>query len=70
MTASDYIRWLGELGAVASVGGKTALLGELCSALSQDGMKVPEGSPSPPKPIATRWPPPGLGLPCTSSSTD
>ena len=43
MTASDYIRWLGELGDVASVGGKTALLGELCSALAQDGMKVPEG---------------------------
>ena len=45
MTASDYIRWLGELGVgdVASVGGKTASLGELCSALSQDGMKVPEG---------------------------
>ena len=45
MTASDYIRWLGELGVddVASVGGKSASLAELCSALSQDGMKVPEG---------------------------
>ena len=37
MTASDYID------DVASVGGKSASLGELCSALSQDGMKVPEG---------------------------
>ena len=45
MTASNYIRWFGDLGAgdVASVGGKTASLGELHSVLSQDGVKVPEG---------------------------
>ena len=45
MTALDYIRWFGDLGAgdVASVGGKTASLGELHSVLSQDGVKVPEG---------------------------
>jgi pyruvate,water dikinase len=45
MTASDYIRWFGDLGAgdVASVGGKTASLGELHSVLSQDGVRVPEG---------------------------
>ena len=45
MTASDYIRWFGDLGAadVALVGGKTASLGELYCALSQDGVKVPEG---------------------------
>ena len=45
MTVSDYIRWFGDLGAgdVASVGGKTASLGELHSVLSQDGVKVPEG---------------------------
>jgi pyruvate,water dikinase len=45
MTASDYIRWFGDLGAgdVASVGGKTASLGELYSALSGEGVKVPQG---------------------------
>ncbi len=45
MTSSGYIRWLGELGAadVATVGGKTASLGELCSALSGKGVKVPPG---------------------------
>jgi pyruvate, water dikinase len=45
MSASDYIRWFSDLGAddVASVGGKTASLGELYSALSGEGVKVPRG---------------------------
>jgi pyruvate,water dikinase len=45
MTGSNYIRWFSELGVddVASVGGKTASLGELYSALAQNGVKVPEG---------------------------
>ena len=45
MSVSDYIRWFGDLSAadVASVGGKTASLGELYCALSQHHVKVPEG---------------------------
>jgi pyruvate,water dikinase len=45
MTGSDYIRWFADLGAadVASVGGKTASLGELYSALANKGVKVPPG---------------------------
>jgi pyruvate,water dikinase len=45
MSALDYIRWFGDLSSadVASVGGKTASLGELCSALSGEGVKVPPG---------------------------
>src|SRR6185312_464235 len=44
MSAPDYIRWFGDLGIgdVASVGGKTASLGEL-STMSGVGVKVPEG---------------------------
>ena len=42
---ADYIRGFGDLGAgdVALVGGKTASLGELYSALSREGVKVPDG---------------------------
>jgi pyruvate,water dikinase len=45
MTDPDYIRWFGDLGVadVALVGGKTASLGELYSALSGAGVKVPPG---------------------------
>ncbi|MGZ3276447.1 MAG: PEP/pyruvate-binding domain-containing protein, partial [Caulobacteraceae bacterium] len=45
MTSSDYIRWFDDLGIedVASVGGKTASLGELYSALSGASVKVPRG---------------------------
>jgi pyruvate,water dikinase len=45
MTGSDYIRWFADLGVgdVASVGGKTASLGELYSALADQGVKVPPG---------------------------
>lgn len=41
----DYIRWFSDLevGDVAMVGGKTASLGELYSALSGAGVKVPPG---------------------------
>ena len=41
----DYIRWFSDLGVgdVAMVGGKTASLGELYSALSGAGVKVPPG---------------------------
>ncbi len=42
---SDYVRWFGDirLGDVASVGGKNASLGELYSALSAQGIRVPNG---------------------------
>jgi pyruvate,water dikinase len=45
MATTDYIRWFGDLHAsdVASVGGKTASLGELYSTLSGEGVKVPNG---------------------------
>lgn len=45
MTSSNYIRWFEDLSGadVAIVGGKTASLGELCSALSGQGVKVPPG---------------------------
>ena len=41
----SYIRWFSDLGVadVAMVGGKTASLGELYSALSGEGVKVPNG---------------------------
>jgi pyruvate,water dikinase len=44
-TAAGYIRWFEDLGSgdIASVGGKTASLGELYSALSDKGVKVPQG---------------------------
>jgi len=44
-TAAGYIRWFEDLGSgdFASVGGKTASLGELYSALSDKGVKVPQG---------------------------
>jgi pyruvate,water dikinase len=45
MAETDYIRWFADLGAgdVGLVGGKTASLGELCSALSGAGVAVPPG---------------------------
>ena len=45
MSDKDYIRWFRDLGVtdVAMVGGKTASLGELYSALSEEGVKVPNG---------------------------
>ncbi|WP_174513603.1 phosphoenolpyruvate synthase, partial [Methylocella tundrae] len=45
MTSSNYIRWFEDLSGadVAIVGGKTASLGELCSGLSGQGVKVPPG---------------------------
>jgi pyruvate,water dikinase len=45
MIAQGYIRWFEDLGAgdVALVGGKTASLGELYSALSPAGVHVPDG---------------------------
>ena len=45
MTDANYIRWFRELGVgdVALVGGKTASLGELYSALAAEGVKVPDG---------------------------
>ena len=45
MNDKDYIRWFSDLGVgdVAMVGGKTASLGELYSALSGEGVKVPNG---------------------------
>jgi pyruvate,water dikinase len=45
MSAKNYIRWFRELGMsdVPLVGGKTASLGELYSALSQKGINVPNG---------------------------
>lgn len=45
MTTSNFIRWFSDLGVqdVASVGGKTASLGELSSAFSEKGIKVPQG---------------------------
>jgi hypothetical protein len=43
MTPATYVRWFEDLGVadVASVGGKTASLGELYSTLSGEGVKVP-----------------------------
>jgi pyruvate,water dikinase len=45
MASSSYIRWFGEIGLddVPSVGGKTASLGELYSALTSEGVRVPNG---------------------------
>jgi pyruvate,water dikinase len=45
MPPSDYIRWFGDirLDDVGSVGGKNASLGELYSALSSQGVRVPNG---------------------------
>jgi pyruvate, water dikinase len=45
MTGSSYVRWFKDIGLndVALVGGKTASLGELYSALSSRGVKVPNG---------------------------
>jgi pyruvate,water dikinase len=45
MTAPGYIRWFSELGSddVALVGGKTASLGELHTALAGKGVRVPNG---------------------------
>ena len=45
MAAHSYIHWFRDLGLsdVASVGGKTASLGELYSALSPQGIAVPNG---------------------------
>ena len=45
MPQSEYIRWFRDLGAkdVALVGGKTASLGELYTALSAKGILVPNG---------------------------
>ncbi|HLZ01095.1 MAG TPA: phosphoenolpyruvate synthase [Bradyrhizobium sp.] len=45
MTASGYTRWFKEIGLedVPLVGGKTASLGELYSALARQGVKVPNG---------------------------
>jgi pyruvate, water dikinase len=42
---TDYVRWFGNIGLndVALVGGKNASLGELYSALSQHGVRVPNG---------------------------
>lgn len=45
MAPVEYVRWFGELRSedVALVGGKNASLGELYSALSSEGVKVPNG---------------------------
>lgn len=45
MAPIDYVRWFGELRSedVALVGGKNSSLGELYSALSSQGVKVPNG---------------------------
>ncbi len=45
MASSRYVRWFDEIGArdIASVGGKNASLGEMYSALSSQGVKVPNG---------------------------
>ncbi|BAM91941.1 phosphoenolpyruvate synthase [Bradyrhizobium oligotrophicum S58] len=45
MTASGYIRWFKDLRIehVPEVGGKTASLGELYSALASEGVRVPNG---------------------------
>ena len=45
MTASSYVRWFKDIGLddVPLVGGKTASLGELYSALSTRGVRVPNG---------------------------
>ncbi len=45
MSTKDYVRWFSDirLGDVALVGGKTASLGELYSALSKQGVRVPNG---------------------------
>jgi len=42
---ADYVRWFNNIGLddVALVGGKTASLGELYSALSEHGIRVPNG---------------------------
>jgi hypothetical protein len=43
--AGDYIRWFDEIGLddVASVGGKTASLGEMTRALAGSGVRLPTG---------------------------
>src|SRR6478735_7416925 len=45
MATGDTVRWFSDmrLGDVATVGGKNASLGELYSALSQQGVQVPNG---------------------------
>ena len=45
MEQAQYVRWFGELRSedVAQVGGKNASLGELYSALTAEGVKVPNG---------------------------
>ncbi len=45
MSVQTHIRWFSEIGLddVPQVGGKTASLGELYSALSHQGIRVPEG---------------------------
>jgi pyruvate,water dikinase len=45
MSTQNYIRWFSEIGLedVPLVGGKNASLGELYSALSSEGMRVPNG---------------------------
>lgn len=45
MDEATYIRWFGDIGLddVPLVGGKTASLGELYSALTPEGVKVPNG---------------------------
>lgn len=45
MAPIEYVRWFGELRSddVALVGGKNSSLGELYSALSSEGVKVPNG---------------------------
>jgi pyruvate,water dikinase len=45
MPASDYLRWFGELRSKDTplVGGKNSSLGELYSALSAEGVRVPNG---------------------------
>ena len=45
MASSNVVRWFKELGIgdVPSVGGKNASLGELYTALTAEGIRVPNG---------------------------
>jgi hypothetical protein len=45
MPAQSHVRWFDEIGLddIPEVGGKTASLGELCSALGSQGIRVPDG---------------------------
>ncbi len=70
MPNDDYVRWFSDvrLSDVPLVGGKNASLGELYSALSNVGVRVPNGFALTAKLIATRSLPQRLGSLCTNCS--